>query len=196
MVSELTGNYGLLAPLMLVNVISMIGFRSSTIYEKQVSSRFESPAHFGDFVVDVLEGISVNDLADQGRSPVVIPEDLLLPEILQRIAQAKSAYYPVVDRNMRMTGIFSANDIRRILDEEIPPGLVCAKDIANPRVLTCDPSDTLNQALRKMTTRNFEEIPVVDSADPTKVLFMLSRRSLLTRYTQELERKKGLYAPT
>jgi len=194
MVSELTGNYGLLAPLMLVCVISMIGFRNNTIYEKQVANRFESPAHFGDFVVDVLEGISVRDLAEQGHRPVFIPEELPLPEILQRIAQAETAYFPVVDHSNRMTGIFSVNDIRRILDEEIPPGLVCAKDISVPRVLTCVPGDSLNHVLRQMTTRNFEEIPVVDDSDPSRVLFLLSRRSLLARYTKELEKKKGLYA--
>ncbi|PLX93362.1 MAG: chloride channel protein, partial [Desulfuromonas sp.] len=59
MVSELTGNYGLLAPLMLVCVVAMIAMRKNSIYENQVTGRFDSPAHLGDFVIDVLEGITV-----------------------------------------------------------------------------------------------------------------------------------------
>lgn len=193
MVSELTGNYGLLAPLMLVCVVAMIAARQHSLYEKQVPSRMDSPAHLGDFVVDVLEGITVGDLEDQGRRPILIPENLSLRDILWRIATTEGAYYPIVDADSRMTGIFSVNDIRRILNEDIPPGLILARDIAVGQVVTCKREETLNQALEKLARRGLEEIPVVDAADPGKVLFMLSRRALLARYASELEKKRGVY---
>ena len=194
MVSELTGNYGLLAPLMLVSVVAMLTARATTIYEKQVPGRIDSPAHLGDLVVDVLEGIRVGDLADQGRAPTLIPENLPLPQILQRIASAEAAYYPVVNTDGKLTGIFSVNDIRRILDEDLPPNLVIARDIAVPRVVTSRPDEPLSQALRKLASRGLEELPVVDPDDPQRVLYMLSRRTVLARYTRELERRKGVYA--
>lgn len=193
MVSELTGNYGLLTPLMLVCVVAMIATRKNSIYEKQVPSRMDSPAHLGDFVVDVLEGITVADLEDQARPPILIPEDLSLRDILWRIATTEGAYYPVVDSEGRMTGIFSINDIRRILNEEIPPGLILARDLAVGEVVTCHREETLNQVLEKLAKRGLEEIPVVDVAHPDKVLFMLSRRALLARYASELEKKRGVY---
>ncbi|GAB4252799.1 chloride channel protein [Deferrisoma sp.] len=194
MVSELTGNYGLLAPLMLVSVAAMLTARATTIYEKQVPGRVDSPAHLGDLVVDVLEGIRVRDLEDQGRRPTPVSEDLPLPQILECIAAADTAYYPVVDGEGRMTGIFSVNDIRRILNEDLPPNLVIARDIAVPRVITATPDEPLSQVLRKLSSRGLEEIPVVDPADPGRVLYMLSRRSVLARYTRELEHRKGVYA--
>jgi len=190
MVSELTGNYGLLAPLMLVCVVPMIIFRQKTIYRKQVAGRAESPAHLGDFVVDVLANLKVNDLKDRGHIPTLIPENLSLPRILQRIALAETAYYPVIDQSGNLTGIFSVNDIRRILDDDLPPGLVLARDIAVSTVVTISPDDSLNVALKKLSARGLEEIPVVDSEKPTKVLFMLTRRSVLSRYATELERYK------
>jgi CIC family chloride channel protein len=193
MVSELTGNYGLLAPLMLVCVVAMVAARHNTIYEKQVAGRLDSPAHMGDMVIDLLEGIIVGDLAGQGRLPTLIPEHLNLKEILTQIAAAEGAYYPVVNQEGKMTGIFSVNDIRRILAEDIPPVLVCAKDIATSDVITCEKDETLTQALRKLSGRGLEEIPVVDPAAPGKVLFMLSRRALLARYASELEKKRGTY---
>lgn len=106
MVSELTGNYSLLAPLMLVCVVSMIVYHRNSIYENQLESRADSPAHRGDFIVDVLEGITVGDLASQGHKPLLIPESLTLSNILTRIAVAEGAYYPVVNENKKMTGIF------------------------------------------------------------------------------------------
>ncbi len=196
MVSELTGNYALLAPLMLVCVVAMIVFRRNTIYQKQVASRADSPAHLGDFVVDVLEGLKVIDLAEQGREPTLIPENLPLPAILQRIATAKGAYYPVVDSAGHLTGIFSVNDIRRILDQDLPAGLVLARDIAVSTVITIGPEETLTQVLRKLSSRGLEEIPVVDAADPLKVIFMLSRRAVLARYASELEKQRGVYSET
>ncbi len=193
MVSELTGNYGLLAPFMLVAVIAMFAARRTTIYERQVEGRIDSPAHLGELVIDVLEGITVADLAEQGHRPTPVAEDMPLPQILQCIAQTDTAYFPVVDRDGRMTGIFSVNDIRRILDEDIPAGLVIARDIAVPRVVTVFPDEPLSDALRRLAGRGLEEIPVVDQEDPGRVLFMLSRRAVLARYASELERRRGVY---
>lgn len=194
MVSELTGNYGLLAPLMLVCTVAMIVFPRNSIYQKQVKSRNDSPVHLGDFIVDVLEGIRVVDLGEHGRKPTLIPEGLTLPEILEKIASAEGAYYPVVDDKMRMTAIFSVNDIRRILTEDLPPSLVLARDIAISYVITTTPDESLTEVMRKLSSRGLEEIPVVAEDDPQKVLFMLTRRAVLARYATELEKKKEHYA--
>jgi len=190
MVSELTGNYGLLAPLMLVCVVAMIVMRKNTIYEKQVACRFDSPAHLGDFVIDILEGIQVKSLAKKGRKPTLIPEGMTLPEILNKIAAAKTTYYPVVDGEGLMTGIFSMTDIRRILNDDIPPTLVVAGDIATRNVIYATPEEPLNSAMKKLTARNLDEIPVVDAEMPQKVLYMLSRRTLLAQYAEKMEKTK------
>jgi CIC family chloride channel protein len=194
MVSELTGNYGLLAPLMLVCTVAMLVYPRNSIYCKQVNSRVDSPVHLGEFIVDVLEGIRIADLREHGRVPTLIPAGLPLPAILERIASAEGAYYPVVDDDGRMIGIFSVNDIRRILAEDLPPSLVLAGDIAVSRVITTSPDESLTEVMRKLSSRGLEEIPVVDEEDPHKVLFMLTRRSVLARYATELEKKKEHYA--
>jgi len=191
MVSELTGNYALLAPLMLVCVVAMIAFRKNTIYCKQVASRIDSPAHLGDFVIDVLEGLKVADLAEYGRTPHLVAEHKTLSDILEEIADAEGAYYPTVDSDGNMTGIFSVNDIRRILAEDLPPMLVLARDIANANVITTRPDETLTDVLRKLTSTGLAEIPVMNISDPRKVHFMLSRRAVLARYASELEKHKG-----
>ena len=58
MVSEMTGSYSLLVPLMLACGLNMAISRRWTIYEEQVPTPIDSPAHQGDFVVDVLEQLS------------------------------------------------------------------------------------------------------------------------------------------
>jgi CIC family chloride channel protein len=196
MVSELTGNYALLAPLMLVCVVAMVLFRRSSIYQQQVPGRVDSPAHLGDLVVNVLAGISVGELADFGRAPTCIPEDMPLDRIIERIAGSENSYYPVINTAGELCGIFSINDLRRILHEDIPPALILARDMAVSQVITATPQESLTLALRKFTRRGLEELPVVDPDHPGRVLFMLSRRAVLTRYTSELEKKKGVFAET
>ena len=62
MVCEMSGNYGLLVPLMLVAIINVAILCSRwTLYEEQVFALVDSPAHQGDFVVDVLETIRVRE---------------------------------------------------------------------------------------------------------------------------------------
>ncbi len=102
----------------------------------------------------------------------------------------------MIDDQGKLSGIFSVNDIRRILHEEIPAGLIRARDIAMSRVVTTSPAESLTGVMRKLSLRGLEEIPVVDDEDPGKVLCMLSRRVVLARYASELERKKGVFAET
>ncbi|RLB62192.1 MAG: chloride channel protein, partial [Deltaproteobacteria bacterium] len=107
---------------------------------------------------------------------------------------AQGAYYPVVDEDLRMTGIFSVNDIRRILAEDLPPSLVLAQDISVSHVITTTPGESLTEVMRKLSSRGLEEIPVVADEDPQQVLFMLRRRAVLARYATELEKKKEHYS--
>jgi CIC family chloride channel protein len=194
MVSELTGNYGLLAPLMLVCTVSMLVRRKNTIYENQVPTRLESKAHLGDFVVDVTEGVTVGDMADQGMAPTYIPQDMPLPAVMKKIAAADGAYYHVVDEHDSVIGVFSVNDIRKILDEDIPAGLVIARDLAIKEMIFTTPDESLGEALKKLSAKGLEEIPVMDPENPDKVLFTLTRRAAIARYTAELEQKRGIYA--
>lgn len=121
MVSELTGNYALLA------LVAMVFFRRSSIYKQQLPGRIDSPAHLGDLVVNVLAGISVGELAEFGREPTFIPENMPLNTIIERMSGSDSDYFPVVNSQGQMTGIFSINDLRRILHDDVPPSLILAR---------------------------------------------------------------------
>ena len=68
MVCEMTGNYSLLVPLMLVCGLHMGLSTRWTLYEEQVPSPIDSAAHQGDFVIDVLEQIKVEVSANRRRA--------------------------------------------------------------------------------------------------------------------------------
>ena len=81
-VSEMTGSYSLLVPLMLACGLNMAISRRWTIYEEQVASPIDSPAHQGDFVVDVLDRIFVSDVAVRTEGIEPIPASMPFKDLI------------------------------------------------------------------------------------------------------------------
>ena len=106
--------------------------------------------------------------------------------------QSDSRYFPVVDENDRMTGIFSLTDIRRVMNETEIGDLVLAKEIATEDVLTVTLDEDLNTALKRFTMKNIDELPVVDSEDPTRVIGILSRKDLIGAYGDRVAELKEI----
>ncbi len=113
MVCEMSGSYDLLVPLMLVSIVNVALMSSrNTLYEEQVHAMIDSPAHQGDFVIDVLEQMHVRDVIDADRKIDVVPEDMPLERILHLAASSDNNYFPVIDQEHRLVGIFSLRDLR------------------------------------------------------------------------------------
>jgi CIC family chloride channel protein len=189
MVCEMSGSYGLLVPLMLVCVVNTAILSSRwTLYEEQVPSMIDSPAHQGDFVIDVLERMLVQDVMDRTRKLDLIPQDMPLSRIIPLVARSNAAYFPVVDDGQRLVGIFSLRDLRSALGGHGSGSLVLAADIATSPVLTVTPKDDLHAAMQRFTQRNIEEIPVVDADDPGVIVGVLSRRHVMKAYRDRVDR--------
>lgn len=190
MVAEMTGGYALIVPLMIVSVISYLLLGETSLYEKQVLSRVDSPAHTGDFAVDILEHISVKEALPPGRKVDSIPEGMPFEEMMQLIANSNQQDFPVLNESGQLTGIVSLTDMRKIMLEKNLHQFLIAKDIATEMVLTVTPGDSLKTALRKMTEAEIRELPVVSAEDSTRVISMLSRKDIIQTYHDEIERLK------
>ncbi len=187
MVCEMTGNYSLLVPLMLACGLHMGLSRGWTIYEEQVASPVDSPAHRGDFVVDVLERLKVGEVHVRTEGLVVMPEATPFAEVLRQVAASTETLFLVVDARERLSGIFSLRDVRpALLGSDWGP-LVVADDLASRPIVSVNPEDDLHTALRRLTELNTEEVPVVAHDDPTRLIGLLSRRELVAAYTAQIE---------
>ena len=186
MVSEMTGNYNLLLPAMWVSTLCFLLCRRWTLYSKQVPTRLQSAAHRGDFVVDVLEGIQVRDVVDTSRQVQCVPEAITLKEIVHMLAETSQHYFPVVDVNERMVGIFSATDVRSYLYDETIWHLADASDVMVTRIVSVQPGDDLNTAMQRFTALNLDELPILAPENNGRLLGMLRRKDAIAVYNQRL----------
>lgn len=190
MVTEMTGSYRLLLPTLWVAAICFLLCRRWTLYEKQVPTRLDSPAHRGDFIVDVLEGIRVADVYQRERKLIMVPERTSLDEIVHLLAKTPQRYFPVVDEQQQMVGIFSSDDVRSYLYDDTLWKIANAGDVMVTSLVTVTPEDDLNTALRRFTALNLDELPVVDAEDRGKLLGMLRRKESIAAYNRRLMEHK------
>jgi CIC family chloride channel protein len=187
MVCEMAGSYSLLVPLMLVCSLNFALSRRWMIYEEQVPSPIDSPAHQGGFVIDVLERLRVEQVPIRTEGLQVIAEGTPFSEVLPKVANSSETLFPVVDATGRLSGIFTLRDIRlALLGSDWGP-LVVAADLATRPVLTVTPQDDLHTALSRLTELNVDEIPVVAPDDPCRLLGLLHRRELVAAYSRQIE---------
>lgn len=191
MVCELTQDYGLLAPLMLASALCIFINRRFSLYENQLDNKFQSPAHAGELFVDILQAHQVQELMSELRTVHTVHEDLKFSEFKKLFANTKQHYFPVVDKNNRLTGIFSTTDFRGVLFEPDIEELVVVKDIATTDIIYTTPSEDLNKVLKKFTQKNLDALPVVLDKDPAHLLGMLRRREVIAFYNEQLNRIKA-----
>lgn len=186
MVSEMTGNYHLLVPAMWVCAIASIVGRRWGIYEKQVNTRYDSPAHYGDFVKDHLEEIYVRDIFNADTEFHYIPEHMTLREFIPIMTETDQQNFPVVDRNGELTGIFSIADVRDILVERDLDNLLIVKEFADETVTAVEIDENLASALRKFTEIEVDKLPVVESGASNKIIGMIRRRDVISAYYEKI----------
>jgi CIC family chloride channel protein len=184
MVVELTGDYSLLIPTMWVSMLCFTLCQRWTLYDKQLPSRLDSPAHRGDFLIDILEGFKVSDVPWKQRDTV--PEAMPLKDIVRFVARTRQHYFPVIDRENHFIGIFSTDDVRGYLYNEAIWNLAIARDVMTTRVVSVHPEDDLNTTMRRFTELNLDEIPVLHATEPGRLLGMLRRRDVISFYNEKL----------
>jgi len=190
-VSEMTDSYQLLLPSLLVCSVSYLAARKWTIYDRQVKSKVNSPAHAGDFFVDILQAIRVKNLMHLIKKVEVIPRNMTFRDFREFFSETKQHYFPVVDQYDRLTGIFSSTDIRSVLFTRGIGQLVVMNDIATFDIILTTPSEDLNAVLQKFTIKNIDSLPVVKDDDHGILIGMLNRREVISYYNEQVQKMKN-----
>lgn len=185
MVTEMTGGYRLLLPAMWVCGLTFLLSRRFQLYQKQAQNRALSPAHQGEYVVALLEKMTVADVFEPSTVETV-PAATPLREIVRRIAATREDYFPVLDEHGAFVGMLSARDVREFTFDQSVYELAIAADVMASPPVVVRPTDDLHRALETFDSVWLDELPVVAADDPNRVLGRLRRRAINRAYTKRL----------
>ena len=186
MVSEMTGNYHLLVPSMLVCILAYLFTQGNDLYEMQLPTRLEAPSKMGNMLGAVLRTIPVREALSHATGDVrTVNEAMNLRQIIDLYSSDDQVCFPVINAEGALSGMIEGRDIRRALAEEGVAELVVARDLARPHE-TLDIDATLLEAVQKMTLTGLEDLILVDPNDPTKPLGILEHQEVLHAYDQKL----------
>ncbi len=192
MVAEMSGSYGLLVPMMLVSSVAYLLTRGTSIYEAQVPGRVDSPAHIGEFQIDVLERLTVREVMEPDQNVASVLPGASFESVLEIVAESDQEAYPVVDQHGTIEGMFSINDVRRVMaTPEVWPLLVASDLGVTARGMAyLEPDDDLHSALQRFTAFKREILPVVEGTPPAPVIGILRHHQVMEAYDREIQKHR------
>jgi CIC family chloride channel protein len=174
-----------------VCVVCYLTSRRWTIFHNQIKCKLESPAHAGDFFVDIMEAIHVRDLMDSVRKVKTISEDMTFDSFKTFFCEYHQHHFPMVDKQNRLVKICSINDVRGQFFAAKSDNNVHMGSFGTDQIITTSPSDDLNSVLHKFTIKNIDSLPVVQDDDNTILIGMLNRREVIGFYNKKVREMKA-----
>jgi CBS domain-containing protein len=124
------------------------------------------------------------------KDPPVIAAGTKVGEVAERIARhdpavARYEALLIVDGAGKLTGIVTRGDILRALDND-SVGTMKVEDAGSTNLVVTYPDELVSDAATKLLNFNIGRMPVVDRADPRKVVGYLNRATILAARTRRL----------
>jgi CBS domain-containing protein len=158
-------------------LISCLLLRNSIMTEKIARRGVRVPA---EYAADFLDQVPVRELA--ARAVVTVAADEPLADARARLAVGPTHQgFPVVDGGGRLVGVVT----RRELDAAGAGAVV--RDRLKRAPVTVFADCSLREAADLMVTAGVGRLPVVERADPTRVIGIVTRSDLLRAHRRRLD---------
>ena len=164
MICELAGSYDLLVPLMLAEGIAFVLLRRHSLYQAQVGTKRDSPAHRHELVLDVLRDLRVADVMVRGRSYVSFLPRASAREVLEKtdLAGDWQDVFPVVSGEGQLLGVITSDVIRTLATNPAALEVTLAADLMSPSPAVRE-TDDVHSALERMLSSGQRELAVLDA---------------------------------
>jgi CIC family chloride channel protein len=189
MIFELTQTINIIPPLMAACVVSTVVFNdpaTTEIYTMKLRRRgidlYQEQTH------NVLKSLYVHDIID--REPETLMENADFQAVLERILASEHTEFFVVSARGGLLGTIHLRELTRMLvEQDVLRGVVVAGDLAETNEPTVTEDDDLDVVMQMLSIGLAEEIPVVASDDPTRLVGSVHKRDVLHAYNQEVLRR-------
>lgn len=180
---EMTSEYTIILPLMISSIIAVVitnKLIDGSIYTLKLKRR--GVDIHGGTDINVMNQLTVEKIKRQIVG--IIEPNAHLPELLDMLKTTSYAAFFVCNDDNQLEGVVTTDALRRYLNrfDEIPTETT-AMDIANLHYPTITEETPVNLALRMMTERDIDMLPVVD--ENNRITGQLNRVDIIQEY-QEL----------
>lgn len=163
MISEMTGSYTLLVPLIFAGVLVHLIARRWSLYTQQVRAVSESPAHRAELRPDLLTTLQVGQIIDHPVYHHTLSPEHTIHEILDVFTRTNESVLPVEAPGDGYAGLVLLEDIQSLLRSDEPLGtLIIAADVQVP-FAAAHLEQTLDHVLRLFERCGYPELPVLDA---------------------------------
>jgi len=184
MVCELAGSYDLLVPLMLAEGIAFVALRHRTLYEAQVSTKRDSPAHRDDLIYDVLTEVRVRDVLVRDRAYVTLDERTPARTVIEKLAASTwQDVFPVLDATGKVVGMVLNEVLRTMAANPDLEALTIAQDLMVPPVSVLDVDD-LQHASEVILAHGLRELMVL--GEDGKIVGFLDETEITRAYQKSI----------
>jgi CIC family chloride channel protein len=158
-------------------LVSSLLMRNTIMTEKLARRGVRVPA---EYAADYLDRIAVATACSP--EVVTLREDQRISEVHALVPTHQG--FPVVDREGRLLGVVTRRDF---IDRE---SYTRVGDLIRRPPVVVFPDMSLRDAADHMVRENVGRLPVVERADPTRVVGMLTRSDLLSAHGQRLDEER------
>ena len=183
MVCELTGNYTLLTPLLLVSVLSIILSSKWSIYKNQKNTKFESPAHSWEMTNDLLENIPVKDIYikyNKENMDCIMNDTYTFKNLYKVHTKEGENDFIIKDKNNKYLGIISFKHL--LLSKVHRRHLL--KDIITNQIEGISPETPLTKTLEIVLQQDIDKVPVTDKENT--LLGYITFMDILNAYRENI----------
>jgi CIC family chloride channel protein len=181
-VFEITGDYGLVLPLMLATSLATLladRMHPESVYTMPLRRKGIHLLRRED--IDLLDTVTVGEVM---KWPGTLLSTTTTTDVVEQILDDSHHHgLPVVDDEGHLAGILTVSDVARRGGPS--PDLTVA-DIMTPHPITVVPSMPVSAALARMAALGVGRLPVVSDDDPTRFVGMFRRESVVRAYHHAL----------
>jgi CIC family chloride channel protein len=180
---ELTRNYSIILPIMIANIAAL--WISSKIHSHSV---YESISEQDGIHLptredhEILEGLLVEDAMIY--EPICLPAHLSVDEAMKFAKSQPYSGYPIL-RNGLLEGVVSASDLATAIAKG--DGHRNLLDVAEKKVITIHPDQSLLVAFHKLNRFQVSRLPVVSRINDKKVVGIITAENIVSKFGYHLK---------
>ncbi len=186
---ELTNEYKIILPLMISSIIATLlttKLKKESIYTLKLIRR--GIDLFKGREANLLRSLKVAGYVD--HYPVIIPPQLKFIALLDLVADSPNTQFYVVDSKQKFLGAVSLQEVRKALvDRDDVADLLIAMDLINTDIPKVKLEDDLDMVMKLFGMYDYDELPVVDSSNPDRVIGAIKHKEVIEAYNRELMKK-------